>query len=524
MFKGFLAICLFCLIFSAKAQNLNLSGKIIDENKQGSIGTSVILLNTKDSSLVKGTNTDLNGNFIIEQIQGNKSYLLKVVSLGYETIFKSVALQNESLNLGEIKLKQGTTNLKEVTIEAKQTIATQQGDTSSFNANAFKVNKDANAEDLVTKMPGVTVVDGKVQAQGEEVKQVLVDGKKFFGDDANAVLKNLPAEVIDKVQVFDKKSDQSLFTGFDDGNAQKTINIVTKQQFRNGTFGKVYGGYGYEDKYKAGGVFNYFKDKRRLTIIAQSNNINEQNFSSEDLAGVMSSSGGGGGRGGFGSGGRGGGQGGPPQNSGDNFLVNNLNGINTTSSFGVNYVDKWGKKTEINASYFFNWTNNNSLSNLHQQYIVGSNNGLIYSENNASKSDNFNNRINFKIESKIDSLNSIIFQPKFSFQNNSNEKNLFGENTRSDAKLSDIQNNSNSTIFSYNISLPVLYRHAFAKRGRTFSINVTPTLTKTKGNNTLYTLNNYYNTFFMADTLDQESTTLKWNIHKKFNRLYRANQ
>lgn len=505
MFKGILSICFFCLIFSAKAQNLNLSGKIIDENKQGAIGTSVILLNVKDSSLVKGTTTDLDGNFVIEQIQGNQSYILKILSLGYKTIFKSVTLQNESLNLGEISLKQSATNLKEVTVEAKQTIATQQGDTSSFNANAFKVNKDANAEDLVTKMPGVTVVDGKVQAQGEEVKQVLVDGKKFFGDDANAVLKNLPAEVIDKVQVFDKKSDQSLFTGFDDGNAQKTINIVTKQQFRNGTFGKVYGGYGYEDKYKAGAVVNYFKDKRRLTILAQSNNINEQNFSSEDLAGVMSS-GGGGGRGGtFNKGG----QGGPPQNSGDNFLVNNLNGINTTSSFGINYVDKWRKKTEVNASYFFNWTNNNSLSNLHQQYIVGSNNGLIYSENNTSQSDNFNNRVNFKIESKLDSLNSIVFQPKLSFQNNANEKSLLGNNTRSDARISDIQNNSSSSIFSYNVSLPILYRHSFLKKGRTFSINVTPTLTKTNGQNTLYTLNNYYNTFFMADTIDQEASSFK---------------
>jgi hypothetical protein len=140
-------------------------------------------------------------------------------------------------------------------------------------------------------MPGITVVDGKVQAQGEEVKKVLVDGKPFFGDDANAVLKNIPAEVIDKVQVFDKKSDQSQFTGFDDGNSSKTINITTKPQFKNGVFGKVYGGYGYEDKYKGGATVNIFKGARRITILAQSNNINEQNFSSEDLVGVSMSSG-----------------------------------------------------------------------------------------------------------------------------------------------------------------------------------------------------------------------------------------
>lgn len=503
--KGFLFIFFYFLFLSAIAQQVNLSGKITDENKQGAIGTSVILLNTKDSTLVKGTTTDLDGNFIIEQIQGNQSYILKILSLGYKSTFKSVTLQNESLNLGEINLKQSATNLKEVTVEAKQTIATQQGDTSSFNANAFKVNKDANAEDLVTKMPGVTVVDGKVQAQGEDVKQVLVDGKQFFGDDASAVLKNLPAEVIDKVQVFDKKSDQSQFTGFDDGNAQKTINIVTKPQFRNGTFGRVYGGYGYEDKYKAGAVFNYFKDKRRLTILAQSNNINEQNFSSEDLAGVISSSGGSGGRG---RGGRGG-QGGPSQNNSDNFLVNTLNGINTTSSFGLNYSDKWSKKTEVNGSYFFNWTNNNSLSSLRQQYIIGSNNGLIYSEDNTAKSDNLNNRLNLKIEHKLDSLNSFVFQPRLSFQNNETQKNLLGDNKRSDATVSDIQNKSTSNLFSYNISLPLLYRHSFLKKGRTLSVNVTPTLNKTNGNNTLFTLNNYYNSIFTADTIDQEANSFK---------------
>jgi hypothetical protein len=197
----------------------------------------------------------------------------------------------------------------------------------------------------------------------------------FFGDDASAVLKNLPAEVIDKVQVFDKKSDQSQFTGFDDGNASKTINIVTKAQFKNGVFGKVYGGYGYEDKFKGGGTVNIFKGDRRITVLAQSNNVNEQNFSSEDLVGVSSSNSGGGGRRGGGQGGMGGGN-----NPSENFQSNTQNGINTTSLFGLNYADKWGKKTEVTASYFFNWTQNDSKSSLLQQYILGSNNGLVYNE------------------------------------------------------------------------------------------------------------------------------------------------
>ncbi len=505
MFSKYLYIFLcFCSFQFLRAQTFTINGKLIDEDKQPAIGSSVFLLKT-DSSFIKGTATDVEGQFNLENISSD-NYILKILSLGYKPLFKSIQIKNQDLIIPTITLKQNLTNLKEVTVEAQQALATQNGDTTSFKANAYKVNKDATAEDLVSKMPGVTVVDGKVQAQGEEVKQVLVDGKRFFGDDASAVLKNLPAEVIDKVQVFDKKSDQSQFTGFDDGNASKTINIVTKAQFKNGVFGKVYGGYGYEDKFKGGGTVNIFKGDRRISVLAQSNNINEQNFSSEDLVGVSSSSsGGGGGR-------RGGGQGGPGggNNPSENFQSNTQNGINTTSLFGLNYADKWGKKTEVTASYFFNWTQNDSKSSLLQQYILGSNNGLLYNETNNTNSDNFNNRINFKIETKIDSMNSIVLQPKLSFQSNKGAKELLGLNTKEILTLSNTENSSSSNLNGYNISVPILYRHSFAKRGRTFSINATPTLTKNSGENLLYTLNTYYrDTLFYGDTIDQKSKILK---------------
>lgn len=503
MFSKYLYIILCICSFSfIRAQTFSVSGNLIDENKQAAIGSSVLLLKT-DSSFVKGTTTDIEGQYKLENISSN-NYILKILSLGYKPVFKSIQVTNQDLIIPTIALKQNSTNLKEVTIEAQQALATQNGDTTSFSSKAFKVNKDATAEDLVTKMPGITVVDGKVQAQGEEVKKVLVDGKPFFGDDANAVLKNIPAEVIDKVQVFDKKSDQAQFTGFDDGNASKTINITTKPQFKNGVFGKVYGGYGYEDKYKGGATVNIFKGNRRITILAQSNNINEQNFSAEDLVGVMSSGGGGGGRGMRGGGG------GSPQNNADNFLVGAQNGINTTSLFGLNYADKWGKKTDITASYFFNWTQNDSKSSLLQQYIIGLNNGLVYNENNTTKSDNYNHRINFKIESKLDSMNSIIFQPKISFQNNDGSKSLLGSNVKEAFTLSNSQNNTSSNLFGYSISSPILYRHSFAKRGRTFSINLTPTITENKGENRLYTLNDYYrDTIIVGDSLNQKAHIAK---------------
>ncbi|MES2514475.1 MAG: outer membrane beta-barrel protein [Bacteroidota bacterium] len=486
----------------ALGQTIQLTGKLIDETQQPAIGSSVLLLKASDSSLVKGTTADIDGIFKIEGLIAD-TYILKILSLGYKTQFKQLQVTAD-MEVGTIALKQNSTLLKEVLVEGKTPLATQNGDTTSFSSSAYKVNKDATAEDLVGKMPGVTIVDGKVQAQGEDVKQVLVDGKPFFGDDASAVLKNLPAEVIDKVQVFDKKSDQSLLTGFDDGNSAKTINIVTKAQFKNGVFGKVFGGYGYEDKYKGGFTTNIFKGDRRISVLAQSNNINEQNFSSEDLVGAMGSSGGGG-RGG----GRRGGQGGAPTSS-DNFQVNAQNGINTTSLFGLNYADKWGKKTEVTGSYFFNWTQNNSNSSLLQQYILGSNTGLIYNEKNTSQSNNYNNRINFKIETKLDSQNTITLQPRLSFQNNDGSKSLTGQNTKSDALLSNTSNNSASEQFGYSISVPILYRHSFTKKGRTFSLNATPSLSKNDGKSSLYTLNTFYgDSLITGDTIDQKSTILK---------------
>ena len=504
MLKFLYTFVFFVSFANTFSQVQSVSGKLIDESKQAAIGSSVFLLNAKDSSFVNGTVADIDGFFKIENILAN-SYVLKIVSLGYNPVFRTIQITSQPIDLGFIILKQNSLNLKEVKVQGQISLATQNGDTTSFNSKAYKVNKDASAEDLVSKMPGVAIVDGKVQAQGEEVKQVLVDGKRFFGDDANAVLKNLPAEIIDKVQVFDKKSDQSQFTGFDDGNASKTINIVTKAQFRNGIFGKVYGGYGYENKYKGGASVNIFKGNRRISILAQSNNINEQNFSSEDLVGVASiaSTGGGGRRGG-------GGQGGASGNASDNFSVNNQNGINTTSLFGLNYSDKWGKKTEVSSSYFFNWTKNDSKSSLLQQYILGSNNGLIYNETNNANSDNFNHRLNFKIETKLDSQNTISIQPKLSFQTNNSSKKLLGFNTKELQNISNSINTNSSNLLGYNLSALILFRHSFAKRGRTFSINATPTITDNSGDNSLYSLNTYYNKgIIFADTIDQKSTILK---------------
>src|SRR5690606_12456150 len=202
----------------------------------------------------------------------------------------------------------------------------------------------------VEKMPGVVVQDGQVQAQGEQVQRVTVDGKEFFGNDPTVALRNVPADLIQSIEVFDRQSDQAQFTGFNDGNTQKTINIVTRTGMSNGQFGKVYGGYGADERYITGGNINMFDGDRRISLIGLANNVNQQNFAFEDLMGM------GGGGGGFPGGGRGvRGGGGPPRGGGGgfrgggggfnprDFLVGQQGGLNSTTAVGVNYSDEFGE-------------------------------------------------------------------------------------------------------------------------------------------------------------------------------------
>ncbi len=205
-----------------------------------------------------------------------------------------VTSHDSSVNFGKIYVPKQAKILSSVNVISNAAVKQKQ-DTIEYSASQFKVNPDATVEDLIKKMPGVTVDKaGTVTAQGEQVKKVTVDGKEFFGDDATAALRNLPAEIIDKIQVFDKLSDQAAFTGFDDGSSQKAINVVTKANMRNGQFGRMYAGYGTDDRYSAGGNVSFFKNNRRLSLVGLLNNINQQNFSSQDLLGVTSNSGGGG--------------------------------------------------------------------------------------------------------------------------------------------------------------------------------------------------------------------------------------
>lgn len=480
------------LPFVSICQEYSLTGNIQDEaNNSGLIGVTVVVIPLNDTSQKTGTITDIDGNFVFEQNIKPGRYTLKASYIGFAN-YKQIITVNNNTNLGILKMKVLSAKLSGVTITEKQLIAQQSSDTTNYNAGAFKTNPDANAEDLVNKMPGITTEGGTLKANGENVQQVLVDGKPFFGDDPNAAIKNLPAEIIDRIQIFDKLSDQAQLTGFDDGNSQKTLNIITKPGKNNGQFGKLNGGYGFQDGqsnnqlYIGGGNLNYFKGDTRVSIIALTNNINQQNFSSDDLLGVVGTSSGHS-RGRSGGSGRGGGS------DASSFLINQQSGITKTNSVGINYSDNWGKKIKVTGSYFFNNTDNVNTTSLARTYLTGADSNLFYKENSTTNAKNTNHRANLRLEYEIDPNNSIILSPKISIQNNDNSSNLSGNTKAADSSLINSTSNNNTTKNNgYNLTGNFVYRHKFNKRGRTFSINLNSQTSTHNGNGTTYS-NSIYN-------------------------------
>jgi uncharacterized membrane protein YgcG len=500
------------------AQTNQLTGKFADIKNGVLIGVPVILTSQQDTTQKHYTVTDTSGVFTFMNLNP-QAYRIKATYLGFTDYDKIITISQPVQDLGTITLTEDAKTLKEVVIKGQIPPAQQKGDTLQLNAEAFKVTRDATTEDLIKKMPGITVENGTVKAQGEDVQQVLVDGKIFFGDDPSIALRNLPAEVVDKIEIFDRMSDQSQFTGFNDGQTSKTINIVTRGDRQNGTFGRVYAGYGTNKTYSAGGNVNLFNGARRFSIVGLTNNINQQNFSSQDLTGVASGGGGGGGGGaggrGGGGGNRGGGGGGGQGGGGgsDNFLVGQQSGINKTNSLGLNFSDDWGKHVTIRGSYFFNNSNNGNSQNVFRRYTLSENASQNYLENSNTRSNNYNHRLDLRLEYTINNKNSLLFTPRLRWQNNTSQSSTHGVTYLASDSTSDnptLGNNFNSSLppdslllnrsntdnithtRAFNFSNNILFRHRFVKRGRSLSLNFGTQISTQNQDKTQTSLNEYF--------------------------------
>ncbi|MBR9976724.1 MAG: TonB-dependent receptor [Bacteroidetes bacterium] len=487
------------------SQELSVRGRVVMKDDGSPLpNANVILKRLPDSTTVGGTVTGRDGGFTFEKLRGGR-YVLHASFVGFRSLVKEIALRGQSASLGDLALEEKSIALDQVEVIGEAPIAVLKEDTTEFIASAFKVNPDATAEDLVRKMPGVMIKDGKVEAQGEEVRSVQVDGRPFFGDDARAVLRNIPAEVISRIQVFDQQSEQARFTGFSDGNEVKAINLITRDAIRNAQFGKVYGGYGENDHYRSGAVLNAFSGAQRWSVLAMSNNVNEQNFASEDLLGVMMSANAPS-RGGPGMRGGGGrqrpGSGGVPNfnMSGMNdFLVNTSDGIASTNAIGLNYIDTWAEKIEVSGSYFFNNSDLNSGRGIAREYIIPGVQQQFYSENTHANSDNMNHRFNLRMDYTIDSLNSLLWRPRLSAQINDGREVSFAGTSQAGNAVNSSASDFSSALTGLSLNNELLYRRRFAARGRTFSVMLRNEVKDNRGENTLYA---DYSSFGMQTVFD----------------------
>ncbi len=501
-------LLLIVLGLSATTHSQSIKGKLTDpSDNKPLVGATLTLTAVKDTMSVKKAVSDRSGSFRFQGL-ALESYLFQVSSIGYEE-YKQLITINDSvrdIDLKTLFVPKTSVQLGGVTVVSKAAPVIQKGDTTQFSAGQFKVNPDATTEDLIKKMPGITVdKDGTVTAQGEQVRKVTIDGKDFFGDDASAALRNLPSDIVDKIQVFDRLSDQAQFTGIDDGNSVKALNIVTKSGLKNGQFGRVYAGAGTDSRYAAGGNMSTFSGNRRVSVVGNFNNVNQQNFGSQDLLGVTSS--GNSGRGGGGPGGRGGGGNRGGFGGGENFQVGQQSGISKTNAIGINYADKWGKKVDVSGSYFFNNSNNENDNISRTETILDGGKNLFNNQNSLSRTENYNHRFNLRLEYKIDSFNSIMITPSLNFQKNkslssSSENSMYGMDDSLNTSVSE----RNVLRDGYNLRNNILYRRSFAKRGRTFSASFNTTLNKNDGE----TYSNSHYRFFedigVRDSLQNQFT------------------
>ncbi|MDR3705208.1 MAG: TonB-dependent receptor [Paludibacteraceae bacterium] len=443
----------------------SVEGVLAGSKNEPLVGVTVNLLRKSDSSVVRRTVSAPGGDFILKEIS-NGNYVVRISSLGYKITYKNLSIQSpQKIQYGRIAMQEEAHVLSTFVFTQKTVVAELKGDTTEFNAAAVKVNKDAVAEDLVKKLPGITVENGTIKAHGEEIKKVLVDNKEFFGNDASIALKNLPAEIIDRVQLYDKASEESEFTGFKDSETTKTLNFKTKKEKRNGIFGKFLAGYGSYDKYKFNGNLNLFNGVRRISFIGGTNNMNEQNFSAQDILVVGKMGGMPGGKG-----------------STTNSMVGQNSGINTNTNVGMNYSDEWNNRWKVTGSYFYNQTNNKTSTETDRTYFVNDSTSEYYKEKSTTASNNYNHRFNMRVEGKLDSMSSLLITPSLSIQkNNASGKTEVGSYDNANNLLSGNTTTSNSDNSGYNFSNDIIYRHRFAKKGRSLFIDLSQTANNKDG-------------------------------------------
>jgi hypothetical protein len=395
-----ITVSIFFILPVLAQQKVQITGIVLDKSTREAIEqASVRVFNAKDSSYVAGTATNMNGKFSVSANPGR--YILNISYLGYKNSYVNVNTTKGAASVGEILLSDDGILLNEAVVTAKAAEIAVKGDTIEYNADSYKVQESAVVEDILKKMPGAEVdSNGKITINGKEVKKILVDGKEFFSDDPKVASKNLPAAMVDKLQVLDRKSDMSQMTGFDDGEDETVINLTVKKGMKQGLFGNAYAGMGNHGRYEANAMINYMQNENQFTVLGGSNNTNNAGFS--DFATNSF--------GGFR----------PPRG----LVFGGNNGITKSSNGGFNFALNPSQKFKWGGNIRYGNTNNDVTTDSYTQNYISSDKGGDQYETKKSWGNNNSDNVgtNLRFEWRPDSSTTIIFKPNLQYNKNSNSQ------------------------------------------------------------------------------------------------------
>jgi len=496
-------------VYSQKPSRITIKGILQDTTHEVIPFATVMLLNPADSSLANFTTSNDKGSFQFNNVK-NSSYLLKVSHVSYLPLQKMITPSATDVNdMQMVEMKPISQTLMEVVIKAAKAPLRIRGDTVEYDATTFKVPPGSTVEDLLRRLPGIDVdAEGNISTQGKDVKRLYVDGKTFFGNDPKSVTKNIGAEAISKVQVYNEKSEQSQLTGIDDGSKEKAMNLELKEEYKKGAFGKLTVAGGTEERWASRGNYNRFNEKTQLSFIGYANNINQTGVNWEDYGEFKGNN---------------------TFNDFDNgdfgfnnnqrgyyFSSNDLpggyyDGKGLTKNFGAgtNY-NYSGKKTKFNSSYFYNQTDLDYNQKSFRQTFLDETKSFTKNDTLLNSDFRSSHSVGTRFEQEFDSSNKLVVKANFRYSaniNDINRKQEFSDLTLNPYNSLNLLNNTDKS--SKNFTSAAIYRHLFKKKGRSFAASTGYNKNIGTGEENLNSINSFFAALTPTEQIKQLITTDK---------------
>ncbi|MFD2919622.1 outer membrane beta-barrel protein [Terrimonas rubra] len=487
-----LVLSVICLlgVKAGFAQKGQISGSLTDSSGKSPVAYATITVFTaQDTSIVTYRMSDETGKFKVPGLPVNKALRAVITATGFDVWRHEFTLtaENNQLEIPAIKMLPNVQELEEVLVVSERPPVVVRKDTIEFNAAAFKTLPTALVEDLLKKFPGVDVdKEGNITVNGRKVNKMLVEGKEFFGTDPKIASKNLPANLIDKVQVVDDKEELQRNPDLSAGEVGQVINLKLKKSIKQGWFGKLYAGAGTDERYEAGGIVNMFRDTLQVSALGYTNNLNRSGFGYQDVMNIggfnrnninsmmVSSTGG--------------------------FALNDISfgglgqGLQRTSGGGINANTLLGKKTTLSLQYFYGQNNGVvQQKTLRQQFFSDT---TLYSDRvNDAETNDYSHRISAYLKTKLDSTSTLEYRPSFSFvKKDANSTDSSMTTSNFDPLINKSINEQRQRSKGFSMQQELSYSKQFKKKGRSFYATLNFNLNNNKADQYNDVENQFYKT------------------------------